>query len=62
MSIYVPEDIRARFKATCALEKLSMNQVVTDFIQKWLEEKEKPYISDSRTKDSGGKANQGKGG
>nr|WP_226590408.1 plasmid partition protein ParG [Microseira wollei] len=42
MSVYLPEDVRARFKAACAMRKVSMNQVITDFIQEWLEENETP--------------------
>jgi ParG len=45
MSVYVPDDIRARFKAACAMRKVSMNQVITDFIQQWLEENEPPAVA-----------------
>jgi ParG len=40
MSVYLPEDVRARFKAACAMRKVSMNQVITDFIEEWLEQNE----------------------
>ena len=38
----VPESIRARFKATCALEGRDMSEVLRELIEKWLEEHENP--------------------
>jgi hypothetical protein len=57
LSVYVSEDKRARFKAACAIKKVSMNQVISDFLDKWLEENEKNPTSGI----SGGKG-RGKGG
>lgn len=37
----VPESLRARFKATCALEGRDMSDVLKELIEKWLEENEK---------------------
>ncbi len=42
MSIYLAEDTRARFKSACALEKRSMNEVLTDFIEGYIRQKEAP--------------------
>jgi len=42
MSIYLAEDIRARFKSACALEKKSMNEVLLSFIHAYINEKEPP--------------------
>ncbi len=33
LSVYVNEDTRARFKATCAMQKVSMNQVVNRLLE-----------------------------
>ena len=38
----VPESVRARFKATCALEGRDMGDVLKELIEKWLAENEKP--------------------
>lgn len=37
VKIYLPSDIRARFKAKCALEEKSMNEVLLEFIQGFIE-------------------------
>jgi hypothetical protein len=58
LSVYVSEDKRAKFKAACAIRKISMNQVISDFLDEWLDEKEPPASNTS----SGGKAKRGKGG
>ena len=36
----VPESVRARFKATCALEGRDMSEVLRELIEQWLEEHE----------------------
>ncbi|HEY9665483.1 MAG TPA: plasmid partition protein ParG [Coleofasciculaceae cyanobacterium] len=38
----VPESVRARFKATCALEGRDMSEVLRELIEKWLQEHENP--------------------
>lgn len=38
IKIYLEEDLRAQFKSACALKRLSMNQVLVDFIEGWLKE------------------------
>jgi hypothetical protein len=58
LSVYVSEDKRARFKAACAIKKVSMNQVISDFLDKWLEENEKNPTSGT----SSGKGSRKKGG
>jgi hypothetical protein len=39
VSIYLTEDKRARFKSACALHKKSMNEVILDFIDDFLDQK-----------------------
>lgn len=36
----VPESVRARFKATCALQGRDMSDVLKELIEKWLVENE----------------------
>jgi hypothetical protein len=38
LSIYIPEELRTRFKIACAAEQTSMNQVLADFIEQWTDE------------------------
>lgn len=38
LSIYIPEELRTRFKIACTAEQTSMNQVLVDFIERWTEE------------------------
>lgn len=40
VSIYLSEDVRARFKSACALHKKSMNEVLVEFIEDYLKENE----------------------
>jgi len=40
VSIYLSEDVRARFKSACALHKKSMNEVLVEFIEEYLAENE----------------------
>lgn len=40
VSIYLSEDMRARFKSACALHKKSMNEVLVEFIEEYLAENE----------------------
>ena len=65
LSVYVSDDKRARFKATCAIKKISMNQVISDFLDEWLAEndpmRERTPASGS-AKDSGGKGRRKEGG
>ncbi len=65
LSVYVSDDKRARFKATCAIKKISMNQVISDFLDEWLAEndpmREKTLPSGS-AKGSGGKGRGKEGG
>jgi hypothetical protein len=42
VSIYMSEDLRARFKSACALHRKSMNEVLVEFIEDYLEENERP--------------------
>lgn len=38
VKIYLPSRMRAQFKAKCALEEKSMNEVLLEFIQEFLGE------------------------
>lgn len=38
--MFLPESLRARFKSICALKGVSMNEVLVQLVQKWLEENE----------------------
>jgi len=38
LSVYVDEDVRAKFKAACAIQKISMNQVVNQLLEGWISE------------------------
>jgi hypothetical protein len=38
--VSMPDELRAKFKAQCALESTSMNDVVVDLIQEWLKGKQ----------------------
>jgi hypothetical protein len=58
LSVYVSEDKRAKFKAACAIRKISMNQVISDFLDEWLDEKEPPTSGISSGKGRGKKGVQ----
>jgi hypothetical protein len=45
VKIYLPEDLRARFKSACALQKVSMNEVLLDFVEEWTAKNETPPVS-----------------
>ncbi|MBW4611507.1 MAG: hypothetical protein KME22_31075 [Hassallia sp. WJT32-NPBG1] len=51
VSIYLTEDTRARFKSACALHKKSMNEVLVEFIDDFLQKNE----NSSLNKDKGNK-------
>jgi hypothetical protein len=53
VSIYLSEDVRARFKSACALHKKSMNEVLVEFIEEYLAENEQ---SSPKPKNSKGAA------
>jgi hypothetical protein len=64
VKIYLSENLRARFKSACALQKVSMNQILLDFVEDWTTNNEKPkQLPDSgsaKSSDSG--KGKGKGG
>jgi hypothetical protein len=62
VKIYLPEDLRARFKSACALQKVSMNQVLLDFVEEWTSKNDNPLTSHTSTKGSSGKGKGKKGG
>ena len=49
LSIYLPEETRARFKSACALHRKSMNEILVDFIDDFLKKNE-PSV---KTEDKG---------
>lgn len=55
VKIYLPEDLRARFKSACALQKISMNEVLLDFVEEWIAKNEKPPAPSTSAKGTGGK-------
>jgi ParG len=38
--MFLPESLRAKFKSICALKGTSMNEVLVQLVQKWIEENE----------------------
>lgn len=38
--LFLPESKRARFKSICALKGVSMNQVLEELVDKWMQENE----------------------
>ncbi|NJL78521.1 MAG: hypothetical protein HC836_37565 [Richelia sp. RM2_1_2] len=38
--MFLPESLRARFKSICALKGVSMNEILVQLVQRWLEENE----------------------
>lgn len=38
--MFLPESLRARFKSICALKGVSMNEILIQLVQKWIEENE----------------------
>ncbi len=50
LSVYVSEDKRARFKAACAIKKVSMNQIISEFLDEWLEQNENRPASGNSSK------------
>ncbi|HEY9799257.1 MAG TPA: plasmid partition protein ParG [Leptolyngbyaceae cyanobacterium] len=49
LSIYLPEDMRARFKSACALHRKSMNEILVEFIDDFLKQNE----PSAKTEDKG---------
>lgn len=46
----VPESVRARFKANCALQRRDMSEVLEELINKWLEQYEPDRTAPPETK------------
>lgn len=46
IKIYLEEERRSQFKAICALENLSMNEVLLGLLEDWLEKHALPMTSD----------------
>lgn len=38
--MFLSEPLRAKFKSLCALEGVSMNQVLVELVEKWVHEEE----------------------
>jgi hypothetical protein len=39
LRIFMPEDVRTKFKSECVLEGISMSEKAVELIQQWLQEK-----------------------
>lgn len=63
LSIYIPEELRTRFKIACTAEQTSMNQVLVDFIEQWTEEHDpmKKAVRNAQPTPSGGGKGSDKG-
>ncbi|MBL1179080.1 plasmid partition protein ParG [Pantanalinema sp. GBBB05] len=42
IKVVIPEDLKGRFKSLCALRHVTMNDVLSDFIEQWVKENENP--------------------
>jgi len=42
IKVVIPEDLKRRFKSLCALQHVTMNDVLSDFIEQWVKENENP--------------------
>lgn len=62
LSVYVDEDVRAKFKATCAMQKVSMNQVVNELLEGWIGENDLMQSETPTSGTTGGKGGGKKGG
>jgi hypothetical protein len=56
LSTYIDKDLKLKFKLACTARERSMSDIVTELIEGWLEENDKPSASGT----SGGK-DRGKG-
>jgi len=61
LSMYLPEQLRLRFKLACTAKQVSMNQVLLDFVESWTDEND-PMQAKNSTSDTGGKGRGKKGG
>lgn len=43
INMYVPKELRKKFKTLCSLESTSMSETVRDLITNWCNEKEQKY-------------------
>ncbi len=46
--MFLPEPLRARFKSVCALKGVSMNQVLIQLVEEWIEKSEKLHHQSKR--------------
>jgi hypothetical protein len=61
MSIYLPDEVRTRFKMACAYHQASMNGVLLDLIEGWLTENDPMMQKEPPTPNSSGKGRGKKG-
>lgn len=45
--VFMPDDLRAKFKAQCALESRTMNDVVVSLVEEWIQQ-QKPSNPDGK--------------
>ncbi len=38
--MFMPESLRAKFKSLCALKQVSMNEVLVELVENWIQETE----------------------
>lgn len=41
IKVVIPEDLKGRFKSLCALQHVTMNDVLANFVEQWVKESEK---------------------
>lgn len=58
LSTYIDKDLKLKFKLACTARERSMSDVVTDLVERWLEENDTPASGTSK----GGKGRGKKGG
>lgn len=48
IKVVIPEDLKGRFKSLCALRHVTMNDVLSNFIEQWVDENESSSQSDKQ--------------
>lgn len=48
IKVVIPEDLKGRFKSLCALRHVTMNDVLSDFVEQWVNENENPSQPEDR--------------
>lgn len=61
LSMYLPEQLRLRFKLACTAKQVSMNQVLLDFVESWTDENDPMQVKTPASGTAGAKGTGGKG-